>query len=200
MSRERHLDVLDGVRGLAVLIVMLSHASGREMAVLPWLNFVGIGHVGVYLFFVLSGYLLTCNLLEGQTTGAFYMRRVFRIVPLYYCVLVGVLIYQATGQYSQSYLHISDGVHGAVMHFLFLKGDSVFWTLAAEFAFYLLLPPIVMLMRRFGWKWLAAVAVLYFLVFITAEILQIDAAVVRLKYGGFKSEVQRCYDVSVAAS
>jgi peptidoglycan/LPS O-acetylase OafA/YrhL len=170
MSREQnHLAVLDGFRGLAVLIVMMSHSSGREMPLAPWLNFVGIGHVGVYLFFVLSGYLLTRNLIDGQTPQQFYLRRIFRIVPLYFCVLAGVLVYQAWGHYSPRYLHISGGVEGALLHFLFLKGDSVFWTLAAEFGFYMLLPLIVYALKRFGWQWLAIVSVIYFVAYMAAE-------------------------------
>jgi peptidoglycan/LPS O-acetylase OafA/YrhL len=165
----RYLSVLDGTRGLAVLIVMLSHSSGREMALAPWLDFAGIGHIGVYLFFVLSGYLLTKNLLEGQSAVQFYLRRLFRIVPLYYVVLTGVLVYQASGYYSERYLHISGNAQGALMHFLFLKGDSVFWTLACEFGFYLLLPPIVVAMGKFGWRWLFGFASVYFLAFLATE-------------------------------
>ncbi len=170
MPRDhRHLDVLDGFRGMAVLIVLLSHSSGREMMLAPWLNFSGIGHIGVYLFFVLSGYLLTLNLLGGQTLPQFYLRRFFRIAPLYFLVLGGVLAYQALGYYSPRYLHISGGAEGAVLHFFFLKGDGVFWTLAAEFGFYLLLPLVVWSLRRFGWQWLAVAAFAYFCAFIALE-------------------------------
>jgi len=52
-----HLSYFDGIRGLAVLIVWLSHSSGRGMPIADFLNFVGIGHIGVMLFFVLSGFL-----------------------------------------------------------------------------------------------------------------------------------------------
>ena len=171
---SRHLAVLDGFRGLAVLIVMLSHSSGRDMPLAPWLNFVGIGHIGVYLFFVLSGYLLTRNLVDGQTKTQFYLRRLFRIVPLYFCVLGGVLVYQALGYYSPRYLHVSGGTEGALLHFLFLKGDGVFWTLAAEFGLYMLLPPIIYLLRRYGYHWLAIAAVFYFAAFLAAQKLQLD--------------------------
>lgn len=170
MPISQHISVLDGIRGLAVLIVMLSHSSGRDMALTPWLDFAGIGHIGVYLFFVLSGYLLTKKLLEGQSAMEFYLRRVFRIIPLYYAVLVGVLVYQASGHYSERYLHISGEAKGALMHFLFLKGDGVFWTLAAEFGFYLLLPPIVIALKKFGWHWLLVLATVYFGAFISAQL------------------------------
>jgi peptidoglycan/LPS O-acetylase OafA/YrhL len=51
-------------------------------------------------------------------------------------------------------------------HFLFYRGDGVFWTIAAEYAFYLLLPPIVWAIGRFGSKWLVFFAVGYFLWFL----------------------------------
>ena len=171
---DRHLGVLDGFRGLAVLIVMLSHSSGRDMQLAPWLNFAGIGHVGVYLFFVLSGYLLTRNLIDGQTPAQFYLRRLFRIVPLYFCVLGGVLAYQALGHYSPRYLHISGGGEGALLHFLFLKGDGVFWILAAEFGFYMLLPLIVYCLHRFGWRWLAVGSAIYFFGFLVEFKLKLN--------------------------
>jgi peptidoglycan/LPS O-acetylase OafA/YrhL len=159
---EGHTTALDGIRGLAVLFVFMSHTSGRGMPVAPWLQFHGLGHIGVYLFFVLSGFLLTRNLLEGQAATQFYMRRFFRIAPLYFLVLAGVLVYQAVGYYSPRYLHISGSGEGALLHFLFLKGDGVFWTLAAEFAFYLMLPVIVVVIGRFGRKWLIIAAIGYF--------------------------------------
>ena len=169
-SRSRS-GALDGIRGLAVLSVFLSHTSGRDMALAPWLQFHGIGHIGVLLFFVLSGFLLTRNLLGGQTTSQFYMRRFFRIVPLYFFVLMGVLIYQSTGRYSPEYLHISGGAESALLHFLFLKGDGVFWTMAAEFVFYLLLPPVVIAIGRLGIGWLVAATVLYFAWFYAIRVL-----------------------------
>lgn len=145
---------LDGLRGIAVLIVFLSHTSGRGMAMASWLDFQGIGHVGVYLFFVLSGFLLTRNLIGGQLASTFYLRRFFRIAPLYFLVLIGVLIFGN----NPMYLHVD----GAVAHFLFLKGDGVFWSVAAEFGFYLLLPVIVRLIERFRYAWVAVLSVAYF--------------------------------------
>jgi len=47
---DKHIVVLDGMRGLAVFFVFMSHTSGRGMALASWLNFHGIGLVGVYLF------------------------------------------------------------------------------------------------------------------------------------------------------
>jgi len=86
---------LDGVRGLAVLLVMLYHTThygGAQSAGAVALTFVpAMGWSGVDLFFVLSGFLITGILLRakphGSYFGAFYARRVLRIFPLYYAFI-----------------------------------------------------------------------------------------------------------------
>ena len=78
---------LDGLRALAVLLVVFFHAG--------WLRF---GWIGVQIFFVLSGYLITTGLLEsrGDSVGAylkrFYGRRALRIFPLYYAYLAVIAL------------------------------------------------------------------------------------------------------------
>jgi peptidoglycan/LPS O-acetylase OafA/YrhL len=168
VNSDKRLKSLDGVRGLAVLIVFLSHVSAREISGISWLNFHGIGHIGVYLFFVLSGYLLTQNLLSGQSLQEFYIRRFFRIVPLYFVVLLIVFATQMHGYYSPRYLHVENGVAGFIKHMLFIQGDGVFWTIAAEFNFYLMLPLFVWAGIKFGARWLALGAAIYFLWFLLA--------------------------------
>jgi peptidoglycan/LPS O-acetylase OafA/YrhL len=163
------ITALDGMRGLAVLLVFMSHASGRNMSVAPWANFHGIGHIGVYLFFVLSGFLLTNNLLRGQKTLQFFSRRFFRIAPLYFFILLCVTLYQAAGNYNSRYLFINTDSFGILLHFLFLKGDGIFWSICAEYSFYLLLPVLLFLINRFGWKWFAVAAAFYFLWFAIVE-------------------------------
>lgn len=160
MTREQQSRALDGMRGLAVLIVFLSHSSGRDMPLASWLQFQGIGHIGVYLFFVLSAYLLTLGLNNGVNATQFYIRRFFRIAPLYYIVLIGVLLYQYFGMYDSRYLHITLGT--GLSHFLFLRGDGVFWTVAVEFTFYLVLPLMVYLINRLGTRAAQCAAVFFF--------------------------------------
>jgi len=93
----RHFTALDGLRAVSVLLVVLAHARGRE----DWLWIRGAN--GVTVFFVLSGYLITTLALREEAVrgtidlGAFYLRRTFRILPMYYltlaiyCVLILVL-------------------------------------------------------------------------------------------------------------
>ena len=151
-TRSGKLAAMDGVRGIAVLTVFLSHSSGRDQAMAPWLAFNGIGHIGVYLFFVLSGFLLAHTLLRRrQSAGEFYLRRFFRIFPLYALVVTTVFITQEyTGLLNPRYLHVKDGAIGWVRHLTFLQGDSVFWTIAAEFQFYFVMPFIVAAFVRWG--------------------------------------------------
>lgn len=160
-------DALDGLRGVAVLTVFVSHTSAAGQQITPWTNFHGTGHLGVYLFFVLSGFLLGYSLLHRPIHfGRFYLRRFFRIAPLYYTVLTAVFWAQIkTKRIAKDSLFISDKWHGYLMHLLFYRGQSVFWSVAAEFEFYFILPIFVLFLNRQGARaaWtLAAVAVAYF--------------------------------------
>ncbi len=137
----------DGVRGLAVLIVWLSHSSGRGQPLSDWLVFHGIGHVGVMLFFVLSGYLLSISIMFSEKTfnfKSYLVNRFLRIAPMYYLTVFSVFLYQeVTGNISEKYLYIHGGYVGFIKHLLFIKGDGLFWTISAEFIFYLILPVLV---------------------------------------------------------
>src|SRR5262245_43040855 len=95
-----HMPALDGVRGLAVLMVLVFHfvgnmmpANGVERAIVGVTSY---GSYGVELFFVLSGFLITGILYDAHNKPHyfrnFYMRRLLRIFPLYYGVLALVFI------------------------------------------------------------------------------------------------------------
>jgi len=86
---SRYFPALDGLRALCVLVVMFNHVRA---AVPPWLH----GALGVDVFFVLSGFLITTLMIReqesmgGVSLRGFYTRRFFRIIPVY---LVTVLLY-----------------------------------------------------------------------------------------------------------
>lgn len=148
------LAALDGLRAVAVLLVLVQHYAPRS----GWLDAIGPGGLGVALFFVLSGYLLTNILLderppEGGSIApvlrVFYLRRFLRILPLYWAVLIataalGVGNARAALPYNALYL-------SNVYFFSRRAWDgalSPLWSLALEEQFYLLWPTAVLLLAR----------------------------------------------------
>ncbi|KRF27085.1 acyltransferase [Phycicoccus sp. Soil802] len=142
---------LDGLRGVAVLLVLAQHAG------LPY--FSQGGTVGVTLFFVLSGFLITSILrAEHEATGridlrGFYLRRARRLLPALALLLIGVSAYLLVSHQSLLDVVLAAGyasnIAGAAGHNL---GNLVHtWTLSLEEQFYLLWPlllPVVARRRR----------------------------------------------------
>ena len=117
-------------------MVLLSHASNGGHDLVPGLDASGIGRSGVFLFFLLSSFLLTSQVLgradagEGVGWGRFAVRRLARVVPAF-AVCLGV--YVALGEFSP-------GV--ALQHLAFLRGEAHFWTVPVEVLFYISLPAL----------------------------------------------------------
>lgn len=159
----RHIPRLDTFRAIAALAVVWTHFFA---AMLPdWLERIAFGATGVTFFFVLSGYLITQVLLADDHGGwrarlrRFYIRRTFRIFPLYYFVLLaglalGIQGFSQSMPWSALYL----------MNFCpVLCGDvrvtvyaSHLWTLAVEEQFYLVWPLLVVFLPR---RWLIAATI-----------------------------------------
>jgi peptidoglycan/LPS O-acetylase OafA/YrhL len=157
-KRTAHWLALDGARGLAVLLVLLDHASDAEMRLFAGADFNRAGKYGVYLFFVLSAFLLTYQFyvrpreefLQARTWFNYAARRFLRIFPTY-CVVVLAMI--AMGKLQ------SDDF---ATHLLLRDGKGAFWTIPVEVKFYLLLPLIVLALFWAGrkhWLWGIAAAV-----------------------------------------
>jgi peptidoglycan/LPS O-acetylase OafA/YrhL len=95
-----HLPALDGLRGMAVLMVFICHVSETFWSIPnPWRNIpylLWAGWTGVDLFFVLSGFLITGILWENRAATHyfrnFYARRTLRLFPLYYTALVIIFL------------------------------------------------------------------------------------------------------------
>lgn len=148
---------LDGIRGVAVSLVVLFHYFGGndEQSIIAnkairWV--INRGWSGVDLFFILSGFLIGGILLDNKVNkrfaGVFYYRRFLRIFPLYYLLLL--VAWLATNEASTrwwlyvAYLqNIPAAFDRPVPHIL-----AITWSLAVEEHFYLLLPTLVALLNR----------------------------------------------------
>jgi peptidoglycan/LPS O-acetylase OafA/YrhL len=155
--------VLDGVRALAIFIVITFHLYDQvKLYNVQWLSkyFLAIiheGFSGVTLFFVLSGFLLFLpyikSLLFDQSWPSvrqFYLRRMLRIMPGYYLALFLMIIllapsYLRPGHWTQLLLFLTFFMDSS--HATFQQLNGPFWTLAVEWQFYMLLPWIALAMR-----------------------------------------------------
>jgi peptidoglycan/LPS O-acetylase OafA/YrhL len=164
--RTRHLDALDGLRAIAVGAVVLYHLS------LPWARG---GFLGVDLFFVLSGFLITSLLLEERSESgridlvAFWRRRARRLLPALYLMLIVVclwpLVTNVLGIYAWSSVNLStlrdygiSSVFYVTNWVVISSGHSYFelfalptplshtWSLAIEEQFYIFWPLVTMLL------------------------------------------------------
>jgi peptidoglycan/LPS O-acetylase OafA/YrhL len=171
---RKRIKELDGLRAIAVLLVVTVHMHDKLW---PRLN----GALGVVIFFVLSGYLITMLALrEEEARGrldfsAFYIRRTFRIFPLYYVVLAAYAVVILV-------LRVSSGTVGVFVHsipyyvfylqeIVYFRSYSTFplghsWTLGIEEKFYLLWPLIAFGALTFakGLRRIATVVIIVILV------------------------------------
>lgn len=160
-----HLRALDGMRGLAILLVVvyhfgLLHVDFTSNAAPPLAQLAQIGWIGVDLFFVLSGFLITGILLDTRERPHylrnFLARRFLRIWPLYYLNLalffvVAPLMMAAPPAELQSMQHEQSWFWLYAANWLFAKeggfgqtSGGYFWSLAVEEQFYLVWPLIVL--------------------------------------------------------
>jgi peptidoglycan/LPS O-acetylase OafA/YrhL len=151
-DKKFQMDSLDGLRGLAVLIVFLSHTSNDGTYLLPHADFSGIGKSGVFLFFVLSSFLLTLPFVsKGRQAFTrnfilnYAVRRFFRIYPLYFLfLLLGLVTSLIFSQVLSSdkpvgipfYLSVNDFIAQLAL----IQGEGVTWSILVEFRYYFLLP------------------------------------------------------------
>jgi peptidoglycan/LPS O-acetylase OafA/YrhL len=154
-----HIAALDGVRAVAILLVMTYHfwlvfqgPQGLVGKLITW------GQTGVPLFFVLSGFLITGILLDARSSlhyfKNFFARRTLRIFPLYYATLIVLYVLlplaglRAWGPFSQQfwfwiYLQNIPPTFG-----LPYDGPTHFWSLAVEEHYYLVWPFLVRYLNR----------------------------------------------------
>jgi peptidoglycan/LPS O-acetylase OafA/YrhL len=159
---ERRVPELDGIRAVAIWMVLLAHAfygfANHPSAMEGWptvvKQVVGHGWLGVDLFFLLSGFLITGILLETKTRPRyfqnFYIRRALRIMPLYFSVIiVWAICYSDYLSYFLLSIPFAANL-SSLLHVPEPHGPAVLWSLAVEEHFYLVWPILVLLSTRVG--------------------------------------------------
>jgi len=168
MARDTRLDHniagLDGLRAVAALAVFGVHFgqfTGVNLVAGPFelRSLLENGELGVALFFVLSGFLLSTPFWHAVRDGkplpsfrAYALRRAARILPLYYLVLGVLIVLYGTWRYPGGWWDIA--LHAVFLfdftEFSVQSINPPFWTLAVEMQFYLLLPILFVCLRRSG--------------------------------------------------
>jgi peptidoglycan/LPS O-acetylase OafA/YrhL len=175
IAARAHIPALDGLRGIAILLVIPHNADTFSQSA-TWLWPIALlahaGWIGVQLFFVLSGFLITRNLLDTRHDSnylrSFYVRRVLRIFPLYYLTLFVALVVLP------QFVELRPGALASHQHQIWLwtflsnwvqpygievSGFSHFWSLAVEEQFYLLWPFVVLFAAGSRLLWVCLVLV-----------------------------------------
>src|SRR5271156_520252 len=171
IETPRRIPQLDGLRGLAILLVMIWHFIATPNATHQTLFARAVTDVfrltwsGVDLFFVLSGFLIGGILIDAKDARnyfrTFYMRRVFRILPIYFLlVLLYLLVWTAATGPRASLVETLGRPMPWFLYFTFTQNfwlahhswDLVYlaatWSLAVEEQFYLILPAIIRILPR----------------------------------------------------
>src|SRR5436190_644690 len=156
---DRRIPSLDGLRAVSIALVVLGHLCGTSGFVLPgsFANILAPGELGVRVFFVISGFLITKLLLEeAKRTGRisllrFYLRRTFRIFPPYYAFILVLIVLDAARWIT---LSSGDLVHTLTYTANYHAGRSWnvghAWSLSVEEQFYLLWPAALLVLGRWG--------------------------------------------------
>jgi peptidoglycan/LPS O-acetylase OafA/YrhL len=166
---------IDGLRAIAVLPVIFFHA---------WPHALSGGFVGVDVFFVISGYLITSIIISQKQAGTFtlatfYERRARRILPALFVVMAACLPFAWMWMFPEEMKDFSRSlmaVSGFVSNILFWRESGYFvtaaelkpllhtWSLAVEEQFYVLYPLFLIFLYRFGWRWVVGAMFVVFVV------------------------------------
>jgi peptidoglycan/LPS O-acetylase OafA/YrhL len=174
-----HVAALDGLRGMAVLLVLAGHSSKAYLEPSTQADFpllaalLGCDSLGVRLFFILSGYLITWLLMgELQQTGglnlkAFYLRRGARILPAYWFFLACLALFARAGLVDVSWQQFLNALfflwnYAPLWHVHESQEGAWYlghlWSLAVEIQFYLVWPLLLWKMGPARAKWICLLA------------------------------------------
>ncbi len=166
MSESRtNYTVIHALRGIACLWVLLFHAAegGHLASLVPLAPFLFVdGHLGVAIFFALSGFVIAHSLVAspittGSDLGRFLLRRSIRLDPAYWASMAVAIAFAAISAMIRHEPHLVPTASQIAAHVFYLQDllnfaeiNPVYWTLAYEFQFYLFLA--VMLLIRAKWS------------------------------------------------
>ncbi len=182
-----YIPYIDGIRSIAILPVVIYHLFEEYLTG---------GFVGVDIFFVISGYLITLGIVKETKKGTFsikrfYEKRIRRIIPAYFALIIFVLAvclwftngFYLTGVFKMSML---SSVFGANFYFATLSNDYFepaffiyplvnLWSLAVEEQFYVFIPVLFILMRKMRMRaWATILIVLFVVSFILSALPYFD--------------------------
>jgi peptidoglycan/LPS O-acetylase OafA/YrhL len=183
--RPKYRPDIDGLRAIAVLSVVVFHAFPTLLQG---------GFVGVDVFFVISGYLITSIILSGVETGTlklrdFYAKRINRIFPALILVLASVYTFGWIALLPEEYEKLSKHIVGGVLfvsNFVLLRESGYFdvdaatkpllhlWSLAIEEQFYIIWPPLLIATLRFTRKLVPILLVVLIAVSFTCNVAAIS--------------------------
>lgn len=136
ISSDHEFNTINGIRGIAALLVLFSHAAPGFEAV----------NVGIALLFVISGFLLSKPFVLDQSRvfswgniESYLLKRVKRILPMYYVFIFISFV-------------LTHDLDTAARNFLFIEGSGHLWPMTQIFTFYMLLPLVLMLTSML-WRW-----------------------------------------------
>ena len=159
------LNHIDQLRGVAILLVLLVHVCQSQGTVSPLLYIASdFGKIGVQLFFFLSAYTLCLSFSHGRDRSVrnFYLRRYFRIAPLYY---TGILIYYVVSglpqlkmlgalSHAESYTGSSVLANLVFVHGLVPAANNSIvpggWSIGTEMLFYVMFPAVYYVYSRYN--------------------------------------------------
>jgi peptidoglycan/LPS O-acetylase OafA/YrhL len=158
MDRPGRISVLDGWRGIAILLVLFEHIQSAQMGGIlkPW---TATGQHGVTIFFVLSGFLITSKLIDGRISpGQFYIRRFFRLMPAAWAYLAFLWTFDFLLGHPLIGIRETASCVFFYRNYLGNTGSMVashFWSLSMEEQFYIVWPCLLLLVGIRKVRWFA---------------------------------------------
>lgn len=159
-----HVGALDGIRGCAILLVLIYHCV--NISIFPFNHITEIGWTGVDLFFVLSGFLITGILIDTKRNNnfliTFFFKRALRIFPLYYLSLLIFFVVLSLPEINEANKYLDKRHFEDIFYYLTYTQNinfsfngwgitdilNPFWSLAIEEQFYLVWPLVILLTKN----------------------------------------------------